>query len=104
MKVNQVRPTIERMKEAGYKVMVAHCRPVEGVPEGNYYDRKTMKDLGFRPAPSGGACFITVDAADSKQYLGEAMCSPRDTYCYRLGTAIALGRVTHAMKMEGYTW
>ena len=78
---------IEHLKDAGFNVYIEHFRNFYGEPE-RYY-RRGLRVLN--PDTKGGATIVRLEKRGGT-FIGIAICSDEDNYCYKLGVQIALER------------
>jgi hypothetical protein len=93
----------------GFRVRAHHCRlsehdDIEGLRAMRPQDRKAyiakyavdsffLRSEGETIVPHGGATLVEVqDAEGNTVVAAQAVCSPEDVYCKRVGREIALGR------------
>jgi len=86
------------------KARIAHFR----VPRGHLYARRYYRGAGFAfkgytemPDERGGRTTAAFQVGQ-KHYVGFAECSAKDSFCYRTGRTIALGRLRKALEPLGY--
>ena len=108
MRAIQIPSTIARLKASGYKVNIYHYRPARdgqlGVKTVEFYPTYVLRDQRIEPAPHGGRTEVIIkNSEDIEVFRGEALCSKRDNFWGKVGTAIALGRAVKKLN-ERETW
>lgn len=106
--------TIELLEKAGHKIRVKHFRwavylglnerPIKGRFSSTHdYEMRAIcvpstyrKDPMYRLLPKGGYSHISIKTPEGKYICVSSECSESDPFCYLLGTAKALERLTAA--------
>lgn len=82
--------TIQELREAGYQVKVRHNRVNQLT--GLYQPKHEFEtDYATSVSPKGGSTYVSIKGSVTT-VEEEAFCCPTDTYNYKLGLTIALGR------------
>lgn len=108
MRASDVDHTLKALREGGYKVSVRHTRRYITGGGMEYHlgnrERLMMKQDGvtYTPHEFGGMTRVSVRDTDGTEYEGIAVCSKRDQFVQRNGTAIALGRCVKALHAVGW--
>jgi hypothetical protein len=86
-------PTIQKLRQAGFKVRVHHKRPT--------FQVKGKKGVYEEFVSTGGKTRIEVTTPDGKTTaVGETICSNEDQYVRKTGNSIALGRAIARLLQE----
>lgn len=94
---------IKSLRDKGYKVGVSQMRPLNDEYGRNPIYRSDagklltlthFKQNGITQAMAtkGGRTVVAISAPDGSEFKAEAHCSINETFCYKRGLAIALGR------------
>lgn len=92
--MNLSTQTVETLRKSGYKVRVKHYR--------YYAYNKTVSKIqklmaireieGKKRHSKGGLTIVEIDGPQGS-FVGKAICSRNDNFCYKTGVKIALGRM-----------
>ena len=89
-----------RVKVEHYRIPIGyvHTAPIR------YYRGSGfgLKGYNCRPDERGGQTFARVDL-DGNHYQAWADCSVKDSFSYRIGRKIAVGRLRKRLELIGYT-
>jgi len=96
--------SIQSLRQKGYKVRVKHYRYANfGVPIVKRQKVEPIKDLdGKRRHPKGGLTIIELDGPQGR-FVGSAVCSKMDNFCYKTGVKIALGRMEEKASFDFFS-
>lgn len=93
--------TVESLRKNGYKVRVQHFRPIYSKLDEDEAARKydgglipySRKSRVKPPIYSkGGKTIVEITSPEGVEMKGEAICSDKDVFSYKLGVKVALGR------------
>lgn len=95
--------SIKELRQNGYKVKVTHMRKVKKF-DPDTYTIKTVNMRSFaakqgdktkehRLIANGGSTTVSVLTPTGKEYTATAVCGKRDSYCYKRGVNVCLGRI-----------
>lgn len=100
-KLNLSETTVKSLREQNIKVKIYHSRSVttiqDGktkqaiVPKSEIYRLKREK-IPYVVSPNSGVTEVRVNY-NNNEYLGRAVCSKTDSFCYRRAVKICLGRL-----------
>jgi hypothetical protein len=83
---------------------VDHKTVYEGVPNDLHtphtYIHYTRGESKWEPTIYGGLTICYVYRGDEMVAIGEAQCSTKDQFCYRIGRMIARGRALKNLQQE----
>lgn len=95
--------TVEELRKAGFKVRISHFRTIKRCKE--YFTRSEIaKDptLFADLSHAGGKTVAEVRDLDGNEYYGESICSAKDSFCYKRGVRVSLGRAINKMNIPSY--
>lgn len=103
---------IKSLREKGYKVGVSQLRPLnEEYASNPIYSSDAGKLLSLTyfkqngitqaMATKGGKTVVAITTPDGRELIREALCSKKETFCYKRGLAIALGRAVVELGIRG---
>lgn len=93
---------IHSLRKAGIKVRIFHSRitntgstKLAGPKEIKLelLPVRDIKDRGLSMHTKGGKTEVSITTPDGKDYQATAECSMEDSFCYKLGNRICLGRI-----------
>jgi hypothetical protein len=97
--------TIDKLTAAGFKVRIRHLRYALYIPNDSFIGlyigvREIVVPSTFRYSPhyklqpKGGFTHITINMKDQDYICLSSECSKKDPFCYNVGIATALSRLT----------
>jgi hypothetical protein len=97
--------TIDKLTAAGFKVRIRHLRYALYIPNDSFIGlyigvREIVVPSTFRHSPhyklqpKGGFTHITINMKDQDYICLSSECSKKDPFCYNVGIATALSRLT----------
>lgn len=92
---------IEKVTFMHFRIPVSLYERKEGKPElfYRYYRRRSP----WQPNPRGGKTVCVIRTKDSREFIGEALCSMSDNFCFQTGSRIAFERAAEHLSLV-MTW
>lgn len=92
---------IEKVTFMHFRIPASLHERKEGKPElfYRYYRRRSP----WQPNPRGGKTVCVIRTMDSRDFIGEALCSMADNFCYKTGSRIAFERAVEHLSLV-MTW
>ena len=92
---------IDKVTFMHFRIPVSLYERKDGKPDlfYRYYRRRSP----WQPNPRGGKTVCVIRTKDCREFIGEALCSMADNFCYKTGSRIAFERAAEHLSLV-MTW